>query len=167
MHKNFEEHEICRDSNPKLHGDNLNNEFVQAKLSPRQLRASELERQFFHWKEPRGRSRMISSAHLSPTPRVTSMYRKRHKTCEKSSFHSIFITFWSWMTDSEIHVRAPRTIRMDGRPCRLRPLWFGMVQDPLQCPLEGRGWSICTYFTTNEHRFSQFKKFWRWSKHWD
>ena len=33
------------------------------------------------------------------------------------------------MTESEIHVRAPRTPRTEGRPCRLRPLWFKYRED--------------------------------------
>jgi len=31
------------------------------------------------------------------------------------------------MTESEIHVRAPRTPRTEGRPCR--PLWFRFRED--------------------------------------
>jgi len=33
------------------------------------------------------------------------------------------------MTESEIHVRAPRTPRTEGRPCRLRLLWFRFRED--------------------------------------
>jgi len=33
------------------------------------------------------------------------------------------------MTESEIHVRAPRTPRPEGRPCQPRPFWFRFRED--------------------------------------
>jgi len=80
---------------------------------------------------------------MSPLPvRVTTIQQSSHKTSVNYSFHTICTTFSTVMTESEMHVRAPiRHARREGPAGRDRyGLSLGrMVQDRLQCPLEGKG----------------------------
>jgi len=80
------------------------------------------------------------------------MYESRHQTSVNYSFHTICTIFSSLMTESEIHVRALRKPRTEGRPCRPKPLWFRFREDGSRSTtVSARGKGVDQYVPNLQH----------------